>query len=165
MSVKQIQFVDYRNSLLDAVWEVSKPGDFRVLKFRFCESLICFSDDYVATKFRRARPFFGLPQQTQEYISRARSLGYATAAEMNREHDPLHCLLAEWCDLYISPTLFAVAHKLRRPSDADEEEARVLDFQSLMNGGHYQNSLAVLEPLGLDALVKEARRLLRPFSS
>jgi len=59
---------------------------------------------------------------------RAAQLGYATAEDMNREHDLAHSLLAHWLGLDYSPTLFAVAHGQTSPL-WEAEESAVLAIQ------------------------------------
>ena len=78
----------------------------------------------------------------------AKELGYASAEEMNAEHDPLHELLCRGMGLLYSPTLAAV----RAGEDLDHdwvrcEEAMVLAAQKFLNAwreAHHAEPGAVL---------------------
>lgn len=60
----------------------------------------------------------------------AESLGYPDEQAMNRDHDPLHHLVALWLRLPASPILYAIAHGTPA-SAAWEEEAAVEALQRL----------------------------------
>lgn len=94
---------------------------------------------HVVTLLKDGTAILAAVEETAEYEATARRLGYTdrgglTAAEwMNREHDPLHSLLAEAKGLPYSAVLWAVGNGRGFPYAA-AEEAEVLTIQAALNG-------------------------------
>jgi hypothetical protein len=105
------------------------------------------------------------PQATPSYRARAAQLGYGgDAAACSREHELLHCWLAEKCGHPVSPTLWAVAHRRRiDPDSAGFEEDLVMGFQRFLNTARKSKALRVLVWMGHDLqnLRRDALVLLR----
>jgi hypothetical protein len=106
-----------------------------------------------------------LPEDREAF---ARSLGYATAMDCDREHDPLHVRV---CALLgqASPTLRWVATGGRAPVHPDPdrnrdalgwEESLVLGVQKWLNTGECNGDIRVLWWLGFDP--DQLRGWLRP---
>lgn len=165
---------------MPAAWQVARrqdrftPTPFlgyigRVTKtyhFRYC--WVHSSDGYTETVFHDGTKVTAVPEDTDEYRANAQNLGYGSdIAALSREHEILHTFLAErWRDTG-SPALWAVAHGQQGAIAPrwvqEEEEAEVLAFQALLNGGPINDVLKRLMEYGMDveALRDEALRLLR----
>lgn len=123
-----------------------------------------FFDGWVETHYHY--PALGVravavPQDDEEYKARARELGYADGATMNREHDACHSILCCWLGLPLSPTIYGVASgEPAAPVVRWWEEGLVLAFQAWLNLGRYDPCLAILPRL--DRLAAHATSLLRP---
>jgi len=70
------------------------------------------------------------PHDTDEYLTRARALGYGDDVfAMSRDHEIAHALLALWLGLDVSPTMKGVASGDYWP-DHNVEEAAILGIQA-----------------------------------
>jgi hypothetical protein len=97
--------------------------------FRLGECRVDLMDGYTRTRFADGRRCIAEHREQPGQRELAASLGYTSAAEMNRRHDLAHTVLSTWLGLPHSPTLRGVAdgnfwphHKL--------EEAAVLAVQA-----------------------------------
>lgn len=86
---------------------------------------------YLHTIFFPNKQVRAAPENTPDYWHRAHKLGYTSAWHMCLEHELLHTLLAP---KGISYTLWGLAHELDMDQNiVAEEEAKVLEFQRLLN--------------------------------
>src|SRR4051794_1348683 len=108
-----------------------------LLTFNNCVCIRNKRDNVVITVFDDCNSVYALPQGDNDYIQRAKDLGYSNEREMNYEHDAVHCFLVQYLnygDYLYSPSLYNVC----KPGYSTEfireiEEQIVLDFQLYLN--------------------------------
>ena len=129
-----------------------------------------WTPEHTRTRLADGAYVYSSPHTTEEYRSRARSLGYGEdVARLAREHDYFHALVAQSLAYGgrrpVSPTLHAVAHGQERTLPqwlADGEESIVLALARYVNTGHLDPWLASLAIAGweLPDLAERSRRVL-----
>ena len=141
----------------------------RVFPFRNCEVHERVDRAYLETRFPDGTSVPAAPRQDIEQAFTAQDLGYGCDVyRMVREHELVHCLLAEAIGLPRSATLWAVAH----PNDPDNislaeqhaEEAMVLGFPRYLCSREARPAIyGLAEQAGctLEELADHARRVMR----
>jgi hypothetical protein len=132
--------------------------------FTFGSVTIVIDDEtnLVYTFFPSYPPIIASPEDTEEYKTCAKYLGYTSTEQLNREHDFLHSFLAAEMGLACSPTLQNVV--LPGTIDADgraREEGMVLAFQRYLNTGEFDGALWPLVIPYLEKLKKKVLEMLR----
>lgn len=139
----------------------------RLFRLGQCVFVADYVTGYGETVFPSGRVVPSYPEDTESYRTTARSLGYsddfAGCAQMAREHEALHSLLAAAMGLPWSPVLYERSEgRIGREPEHYYEEGAVLALQGMLNLPDFR-PLPPLEWRGVDVreLRREALRVLR----